>query len=143
MKWKKVLTSIFNEMFWKVIIKSNHQNDCRKVIFTVQLQKQTALFQLSILNFNQENMIVFDEEKQLNQEKEKDEKKKIMKFNDKDLKYSNNSIADDSDDAELQWSCFVLLLNNSDEILQDLMKDDDSNSLIMKNKCMSWHLCFV
>jgi len=68
----------------------------------VQLQKQTALFQLSILNFNQENMIVFDEEKQLNQEKEKDEKKKIMKFNDKDLKYSNNSIADDSDDAELQ-----------------------------------------
>ncbi len=100
-KWKKVLTSIFNEMFWRVVIKSNHQNDCRKVIFTVQLQKQTALSQFSILNFNQENMIVFDEEKQLNQEKEKDEKKEIMKFNDEDLKYSNDSVADDNNDAEL------------------------------------------
>ena len=63
MKWERVLTSIFNEMFWRVVIKSSHQNDCRKVIFTVQLQKQTALSQFSILNFNQENMIVFDEEK--------------------------------------------------------------------------------
>ena len=66
MKWEKVLTSIFNEMFWRVVIKSSHQNDCRKIIFTVQLQKQTASSQFSILNFNQENMIVFDEEKQLN-----------------------------------------------------------------------------
>ncbi len=101
-KWEKVLTSIFNEMFWRVVIESSHQNDCRKVIFTVQLQKQTALSQLLILNFNQENMIVFDEEKQLNQEKEKDEKKKIAKFNDEDLKYSNDSVVDDSDDAKLQ-----------------------------------------
>jgi len=68
----------------------------------VQLQKQTASSQLSILNFNQENMIVFNEEKQLNQEKEKDEKKKIMKFNDEDLKYSNDSITDDNDDIESQ-----------------------------------------
>ena len=68
----------------------------------MQLQKQTASSQLSILNFNQENMIVFNEEKQLNQEKEKDEKKKIMKFNDEDLKYSNDSITDDNDDIESQ-----------------------------------------
>jgi len=47
-------------------------------------------------------MIVIDEEKQLNQKKEKDEKNKITKFNDKDLKYSNDSIIDSSDDAELQ-----------------------------------------
>lgn len=65
-EWEKVLTSIFNKMFWRVVIKSSHQNDCRKIIFTVQLQKQTASSQFSILNFNQENMIVFDEEKQLN-----------------------------------------------------------------------------
>jgi len=109
----------------------------------VQLQKQTALSQLSILNFNQENMIVFNEEKQLNQEKEKDEKKKIAKFNDEDLKYSNNSVTDSSDDAELQRSRSVSLLSDSDEILQDLMKDDDSNFLIMKNKCMSRHLYSV
>jgi len=68
----------------------------------VQLQKQTASSQLLILNFNQENIIVFDEEKQLNQEKEKDEKKKIAKFNDEDLKYSNDSVVDDSDDAKSQ-----------------------------------------
>ncbi len=142
-KWKRVLTLIFNEMFWRVVIKSSHQNDCRKIIFTVQLQKQTALSQLSILNFNQENMIVFNEEKQLNQEKEKDEKKKIAKFNDEDLKYSNNSVTDSSDDAELQRSRSVSLLSDSDEILQDLMKDDDSNFLIMKNKCMSRHLYSV
>jgi len=47
-------------------------------------------------------MIVIDEEKQLNQKKEKDEKNKITKFNDEDLKYSNDSIIDSSDDAELQ-----------------------------------------
>ncbi len=137
------MTSIFNEMFWRVVIKSSHQNDCRKVIFTVQLLKQTASSQLSILNFNQENMIVFDKEKQLNQEKEKDEKKEITKFNDEDLKYSNDSVIDDSDDAELQQSRSVSLLSDLDKILQDLMKDDDSNFLIMKNRCMSWHLCSV
>ncbi len=130
-------------MFWRVVIKNSHQNHCRKVIFTVQLQKQTASSQLSILNFNQENMIVFNEEKQLNQEKEKDEKKKIMKFNDEDLKYSNDSITDDNDDIESQWLRSVSLLSDSDEILQDLMKNDDSNFLIMKNKCISRHLCFV
>ena len=142
-KWERVLTSIFNEMFWRIIIESSHQNNCKKVIFTLQLQKQTTLSQLSILNFNQENMIVFNEEKQLNQEKEKNKKKEIMKFNNEDLKYSNDSVIDDNDDAELQWSRFVSLLSNSDEILQDLMKDDDSNFLIMKNKCMSRHLCSV
>ncbi len=36
MKWKRVLTLIFNEMFWRVVIKSSHQNDCRKIIFTMQ-----------------------------------------------------------------------------------------------------------
>ena len=41
-----------------------------------------------------------------------------------------------NNDVESQQSRSVLLLSDSDEILQDLMKDDDSNFLIMKNKCM-------
>ncbi len=88
-------------------------------------------------------MIVFNEEKKLNEEKEKEKKKENTKFLKKDMKWSNDSVADSSNDVELQWLHSVLSLSDSNEILKDLMKDDDSNFLIMKNKCMSRHLCSV
>ncbi len=111
-------------------------NDSLRMLYSLLMYKWWS-------NCNKINIIVFDEEKQLNQEKEKNEKKEITKFNDEDLKYSNDSIIDSNDDVESQQSRSVLLLSDSDEILQDLMKDDDSNFLIMKNKCMLWYLCSV
>jgi len=48
-----------------------------------------------------------------------------------------------SDDDDQQRSLFMSLSSDSDEIPHDLMKENDSNYLIMKNKCMSRHLCSV
>jgi len=87
--------------------------------------------------------------KSLNEKEKETKKQKNMKFlNDsfekekhtkkqKDVKYLNNLFTNNSDDNEQQQSFFMSLLSDSDEILQDLIKDDDSNYLIIKNKCMS------
>lgn len=139
---------MFNEMFWRVIIGSKHQEGCRKVVFTVQSQEQTVSPQLSTLKPTQEDVVGSEAEERLSVEKNIDDiaesRDDIAESHDdtaelqnEDSSMENNYIAISTDGDKLQRSRSESLLSDSGVVLETSMKVDDPNFLTMENRCVS------